>query len=383
VASFIEAETLLPEAPLSTDAPVTRAMRRGAFALALLAAALLHVVFLSALERDAPAPAAGVPRDPTRVAVRTIAAPQTPPSAVGADPAAATARQVAGASPREPRLRSRAPAGGTAVRSDSEAIAGPLAAPQAPRHADREVSAPAAPRVSDGSDTTLASVGAARPDEMPIHATIIPPPATLSYRMRRGSASGSAELTWRPASERYEAQLEARVAGVTVLLQTSQGGFDRGGIAPQRFVDRRVRRSALAVNFQREAGVVTFSARSAQITLRAGMQDRLSWMVQLAAIASAEPQHLVPAGRIAIPVVGVRGESVLWQFVCIGEEWVGAEPAATRVFRLQRLPDATYDSHVDVWLDAQRPHWPVRAQWRNGPNDAGLDLWRTEGIEPK
>ncbi|MFZ2652622.1 MAG: DUF3108 domain-containing protein [Burkholderiaceae bacterium] len=223
----------------------------------------------------------------------------------------------------------------------------------------------------------------ATPEEVPVYNTLIPAPAILHYRMRRGALHGNAELVWRPDGERYEARLEARTSGIVLLTQVSQGGFDAAGLAPQRFTDKRARRSSVAANFQRDTGKISFSGTQAEIALNAGAQDRLSWMVQLAAIGAAEPQRLAAQGRIAMQVIGARGDAAVWQFQSFGEEAIVVDPAATRVFRLQRVADSAYDTHVDIWLDAQAPHWPVRAHLRNGPDDPGFELWRIDIAEPR
>ena len=219
--------------------------------------------------------------------------------------------------------------------------------------------------------------------DVPLYATMIPPAASLQFRMRRGAVQGNAALSWRTSGEQYEARLESRVAGALLLAQSSQGAFDAAGLAPQRFVDQRARRGALAISFQREAGKISFSSVSAEIELGAGVQDRLSWLVQLVAIAGAEPQRLAPEGKITLAVVGVRGDAALWHFVSLGEGRLDADLGASPAFHLQRLPSSIYDTHVDVWLDTKPPHWPLRAHLRNGPSDPGLELWQTGFAEIK
>jgi hypothetical protein len=225
-------------------------------------------------------------------------------------------------------------------------------------------------------------------DEAQVYATVIPAPAVLQFRMRRGMLYGNAELKWRPEQGRYEARLEARASGLNVLTQVSQGGFDAAGLAPQRFTDKRLRSSAVAANFQRPGsgqgpGKITFSASQAEVALQPGAQDRLSWMIQLPAIASGEPQRLAAQGRISMQAIGARGDAAIWQFISLGEEILAGKPAAVRVYRLQRVPQTPYDTRVDIWLDAQPPHWPVRAHLSNGPNDPGFELWRIDTTEPR
>jgi hypothetical protein len=355
--------------------------RRAAFGLSLTAAAILHGALLGGLSNGA-GPA--LPMNAMTLQVRTLHAARpvapdpprrsavpsgrdVPPHPESGAPRKPTGRTV----PRQRTVPPDASSDSTAAAAAGDAIdsAPSLSSPAQPPDSAVELA-----RESSGPGTTVSA-------RAPRYATVIPPPATLRFRVTRGASNGAAQLRWRPMGERYEARLEASVAGVMMLVQVSEGGFDDTGIAPQRFVDRRARRGALAVNFQREAGRVSFSSREFVLALGAGTQDRLSWIVQLAAIASAQPRLGEPGSRIVIPVVGVRGESAWWQFVCQGEEAVGTPVA--RAYRFQRSPDGPYDTQVDIWLDAQPPHWPLRASLHSGPLDPGLELTRANPPVPE
>src|SRR5205809_1133398 len=71
--------------------------------------------------------------------------------------------------------------------------------------------------------------------KLPTYRTVMPPAATLHYDMQRGMWSGSGDLVWRPAAERYELRLEGNVAGLHVLTETSTGPIDAHGLAPLRY----------------------------------------------------------------------------------------------------------------------------------------------------
>lgn len=378
---------------------------RRRFALALLGAALLHALFFAGLDRTWRAPAAAASRVSTALWVQELepVAP-APPEVQATEPA-----RVVPSGAKSPARGARAPGSGKEVGVGPS----PSASAAAANSSSPDASAATPPPVVDRAELAVAPAQrgvlvaeneprpqanapaaphepepavAAAQDSVPTYATRIPASAVLQYRMRRGMVHGSAELTWRFDAGRYEARLEARTSGIALLTQVSQGGVDATGLAPQRFTDKRVRRSAVAANFQREAGngagKISFSGSEAEIELHPGTQDRLSWMVQLAAIAGAGTKLLAAQGRIAMHVVGAHGDSAVWQFLSSGEEQIGGNPVAMRVFRLQRLPQTPYDTQVDVWLDAAPPHWPVRAHWRSNPQDPGMELWRTDIAEP-
>jgi hypothetical protein len=154
-----------------------------------------------------------------------------------------------------------------------------------------------------------------------------------------------------------------------VLQWSSRGGFDSAGIAPERFVAQGRRRSARAVNFQRDAGKITFSGPTIEHPLAAGAQDRLSWMVQLAAIAQARTPAV--GERIVMQVAGPRGDADAWLFEVLGAAVLETDAGPVQALHLVREPRRRHDTRVEVWLDPGRHHLPVRALL--GSRDDGRD----------
>jgi hypothetical protein len=174
--------------------------------------------------------------------------------------------------------------------------------------------------------------------DVPVYPTRIPPPGRWRYRLQRGRVVGSAELDWAPQVDaRYALHLQGWVAGLTMLEWASQGQLDAAGIAPERFAVRRRGRDTHAANFQREAGKITFSGPTNELPLLPGAQDRLSWLLQLAAIAAAAPERFVAGTSIVVFVAGVRGDAEIWTFVVQGVDAVADQPALKRVREPGRL----------------------------------------------
>jgi hypothetical protein len=211
-------------------------------------------------------------------------------------------------------------------------------------------------------------------DTIPHYRTKLPPAAMLRYEMQRGMLRGTGDLAWRPQGDRYELKLEAKVAGLAVLTQISSGGFDAAGVAPLRFTDQRLRRGTTAANFQRAADKISYSGTPDEFALRAGAQDRLSWMVQRAAIVAAEPQLATPGAKVVMYVTGARGDAGVWSFRCIGPEAVAARGGTIDAIKFIREPREPYDTTVQVWLDPAQHDLPVRATQKSGPNDEGYEL---------
>jgi len=319
----------------------------GLLALAALAAHLLLFNGLDAVWPRPSAPAASTAPAPLQV-VDVLPAPALTIAA----PAPPAARPALPATPARPK--SPVP---------------PTALPAAV-----EVTAPPAPAAAPAAESQTGV------ESVPRYRTQMPPAATLRYVMQRGGLQGIGELSWRPESDRYELRLDGRVAGLSVLTQVSSGGFDAAGIAPLRFTDTRLRRGTKAANFQRAAGKITFSGPSTEFTMRDGVQDRLSWMVQLGAIVAAEPSLRGVGARVVLYVVGANGDASVWAFDCTAIEPITTGSGMADALKFVREPREPYDTQVQVWIDPAQHHLPVRATQKSGPNDEGFEL-RLQSVE--
>ena len=202
----------------------------------------------------------------------------------------------------------------------------------------------------------------------PAHA-VPPPDATLHYTLRRGFFSGRGEMQWRRTGDAYDLKLTGDVAGFSVLTQRSVGHVDASGLVPDRFTDQRVRRKARVAKFERDRKRVSFSSSPETYPIVAGMQDRLSWMIQLAALATADSGLRSLSGRAAMFVVGARGDGEVWEFAFAGTEAVRTSAGPVQAAKFTRLPRKPDDSAVEVWLDPARHSLPIVA--RLGDSDGG------------
>lgn len=209
----------------------------------------------------------------------------------------------------------------------------------------------------------------------PVYATRAPPPFRFTYALRRGAMAGQAELTLQRPGAGYELELKGTVLGLEVLGMSSRGSFGPQGFMPGRFVDRRRGKDRLAANFDHTSGRITYSGPPVVQPLLAGAQDRLSWMVQLAAIIDAAPARYPVGSRIVMSVSGARGDVDTWTFV-VQERQRLALPAGSvaEVLRLTREPRRPYDTQVEAWLDPAQHHLPVRARLTVLPGGETLEL---------
>lgn len=294
-----------------------------------------------------------------------IAAPTPVPSAAPALAVVRAAAPVAVASAPTPRAE---PAVEAVYEAVNEAASAPAAEvpPMLAEAPAGPASAPTGPPADAGGQ------------QVPVYATRLPPPARLVYELRRGLLSGNGLLVWAPDAQHYEMSLEGGAFGQTLLAWTSRGTLDAHGIAPERFTDRRGRRAEQAANFRRDVGKISYSGPTVEYPLPAGMQDRLSWMVQLPAILEANPHLREPGQRIELFISGARGDADVWTFVVQGRADLdlpaGAVPQA---LHLLRAPRKAFDTQAEAWLDPARGHLPVRARLSTPDRGDSTDLLLT------
>lgn len=350
VASFIVPQlSVLPPGPSSS---LSRRWRF--FALAGVAVLAVHWLLLLSL-----APAWVDPQEPAAAAptlnVRSVTLPALP-AAVQAPQAPAIAAPKAAPKAARPPPPKPAASAVPALPPPPEPATG-LAQP--------------APATPTPAAVTASEPPAAPAIDVPVYATRLPPAGTWRYQLTRGIASGDALLSWSPTEQqRYELKLEGSIAGISVLDWVSSGAIDGAGIAPDRFVIRRRGRDSQAANFQRDAAKITFSGPTHELPLIAGVQDRLTWMLQLPGVIEAAPQRFGAGASVVLMVIGARGGADVWTFNVIGTERVG-EIAALKLVREARKPR---DVRVDVWLDPARGHIPVRALLTQAEGGPALEL---------
>jgi Protein of unknown function (DUF3108) len=369
---------MVPRLSVLLRAARAPAGRRGAvFAAAAGVVVLLHVWLLTTL-----APAWIDPDDSLATApvlhVRSVPLPPPVPLASEASSMAAAGPKPAAppAAAPAPRARPAAPRASAPAR---------VAQPDSPPQVAVTTVADTAPSASAGdaanapasAPAKAAAAPAAVPAiEVPVYATRLAPAGSWRYRLQRGLASGEAQLTWTPdAQQHYAMRLEGWIAGVTVLDWVSTGALDDAGIAPQRFVIRRRGRDSQAANFQRDAGKVTFSGPTHELPLLPGVQDRLSWMLQLPAVVDAAPQRFGAGSSVVLMVVGARGGGGVWTFDVVGPESLDGAPT----LKLVRGPRKLRDLRVEVWLDPAQAHLPVRALLTQPEGGAPLELTLQKG----
>lgn len=301
----------------------------------------------------APAPSTGTPVFSTRAIAPTL---PTPPATAAAPLEPAPARP-----PPRPRPQ-RAPA----ARPPAQEATGPIASAGPEPVATSAAPAPAA--------EAAPAPAAAAPSGASVRATAIPRPARMHYEVELGmrgiQTRGKAELQWRHDGSQYEARMELSGTLVPVTrVQTSTGRITAEGLAPTRFADKRGKEEA--AHFEREKGKVVFSNNKPEADLMAGAQDRLSVLMQLAALVGGSPADFPAGTAIAIQTADTRGAEP-WTFTVEGEEELALPAGTRRALKLLRMPRKEYDYKLELWLAPGMDYAPVRLRLTY-PNGDWLD----------
>ncbi len=193
-------------------------------------------------------------------------------------------------------------------------------------------------------------------------ALTLAPSLFASYRLRTNAQDGEASLRWERDGNGYQLRLDRRVGERALPGWRSEGRIGTGGLMPLRYAEMRGEKDARATNFRREEGLLSYSSSSEVLPLPEGVQDHLSWWLQLAALA-------VPEHDILLTVAGTRGEPQAWRF-----EWLGREEG---LWHYRRASQAEWDGTLDIWLDPKQHCLPVRLQ-SGDPEQRG---WRLEHVE--
>lgn len=255
--------------------------------------------------------------------------------------------------------------------------AGPTVAPPAPNEAAAAQTATDAPGAADAAEVALDASGQAAAElyagaPPPVWEARLPGDFVAQYRLQRGDEPArDVTLRFEVGEGRYALQLLA--AGSPGPEQTSQGRLEATGLAPERYLDRRRARAAAAANFDPARARITYSGAPRAQPLFPGAQDRLSWIVQLAAVVQADPARWQERARLPIYVTGARGDAQLWVFTVqarVPQDGPGG--LAHELLHLVREPERPYDLRVQVWLDPARQHLPARLQL--SPVPAGRPL---------
>jgi len=198
----------------------------------------------------------------------------------------------------------------------------------------------------------------------------IPAPVFLKYQVlgmsKQMNYSAWAEFSWQHDGQRYDSKLEVGAFLLGSRSQTSQGMLGAEGLMPQRFGDKF--RTEVASHFQRDKGVISFSNNAPEVPLLKGAQDRLSVVMQIAALLSADPERYPVGTMLSFQTVATRDAEV-WLFLVEKAETLQLPYGEVSTIKINRKPRKEFDQTIELWFAPSIDYLPVRLRVTNANGD--------------
>lgn len=167
------------------------------------------------------------------------------------------------------------------------------------------------------------------------------------------------DLLWRHDGKSYEMRMEIRHFLLGSKTQTSIGQLSTQGLQPKRFGDKY--KQEVAAHFDRDKGLLIFSASSNPQPLLPAAQDRLSMFAQLPALLAGSPGLRQSGQQISFQVVASKSAD-MWTFQVDKQETLQLPIGAVSAWKLSRVFKGSYDQTADVWLSPAYGYLPVKVR---------------------
>lgn len=202
---------------------------------------------------------------------------------------------------------------------------------------------------------------------------VVPPSMELSYQVQASSKGltlpAQSTLSWQTDGHSYSARLDIKAALGRTRSQTSMGRIDPAlGLQPQRFGDKNRSEQATHFDRTRTPPVIRFSSNAPDVPLQPHSQDRLSVLIQLAAMLAGEPERHTRGHSVVVHTAGSR-DADLWRFTVGTTDTLDLPMGPLPAVHLRREPLHTYDNRVEVWLAPSLGYLPVRILWTQANGD--------------
>ncbi len=202
----------------------------------------------------------------------------------------------------------------------------------------------------------------------------LPPSADLHYELQarhRGfSLKGEAIVTWRAGNGQYSVGAESRVPVLgTITDDRSSGAVDAFGLAPNEFVEKRMRKDPTTATFDRDTRTLRFSESKQAYPLKGGEQDRASITWQLAGVARGAGERFKPGSEWPFFVAG-RRDAETWVFKVVKREKLRTGLGEVEAVLVARQPlREKKDQTLEVWLAPQHEWYPVKLRYADGDKE--------------
>jgi Protein of unknown function (DUF3108) len=235
-------------------------------------------------------------------------------------------------------------------------------------------------------ETIAQSTEHAQATPAPTAAAELPPPAFTAlapgqhtykalFTTKGNTNQGQAVIQWQQDGEKYALGLSASVLMLDALTWKSTGLMSPQGLLPDRFSDKRFRKSEVAAHFDRIQNKIIFSANTPEALLQAGAQDRISAFWQLAGLLLADPARYPTGATISLQMVDAT-EAETWVFSVNEPETLNLESGSQLALRLTRNPRKEFDRKVELWFAPALGYLPVRMRQTQTNGDYFDFVWQ-------
>ncbi len=222
--------------------------------------------------------------------------------------------------------------------------------------------------------------------------TALPPPAFTAlgsgrhtykalFTQNANITQGKAEVLWQQDGEKYALSLTASWLLFEAIAWKSAGLMSPQGLQPERFSDKRFRRSEVAAHFDRNQSKIIFSTNTPEAQLEPTAQDRISIIWQLAGLLAAEPARYPPGTTLSVQAVDAT-EAQTWLFTVNEPETLNLDNGAQIALRLTRNPRREFDRKVELWFAPALDYLPVRFRQTHANGNAEDLIWQSTQALP-
>lgn len=225
-----------------------------------------------------------------------------------------------------------------------------------------------------GALAASAATAADAPHPVEKRAFNLAPSAELSYAIEAKQSGldikGQGLVKWTNGKTSYAVSTETRAMLLGKILETSsEGTIDAYGMAPERFVEKRLRRDPSTTTFNREQNKITFTQSAESFPLQGGEQDRTGITWQLVAVARANAAKMTPGSEWTFFVAGPR-DAEQWSFKVVGREKIKTARGETDAVHIFRAPPPDAQGQkLDIWLAPKMEWYPVRLKFTDPDGD--------------
>jgi hypothetical protein len=188
----------------------------------------------------------------------------------------------------------------------------------------------------------------------------VPGSSSMTYSLK-ASAKGfkinvDSHFDWMREGDAYRIVNSGRFTLFSFNFESS-GVITPDGLQPARYQETRNKRIK-AVTFDPEARKITFAGGESE-PLQAGTQDRMSVLVQLAAMGRKNPDVFASGKVVPFRVAG-SSRTGMWRFRVAGTDTLDTPLGPVKAVHLVRERDEDDGQKVEVWLSADYDWMPVR-----------------------